>query len=121
MAQAFDLSGITNKMGGPGGRLLGFRFPPRSQTLDAHPRVLCEGGHDVAYTTIVALGSSAASIFPQSIVTSNLVPPSKSRNHGRGHDGRANPHRHASKSFVSRILVSKDYYSLDTNDILSLP
>ena len=113
MAQAFDLSGITNKMGGPGGRLLGFRFPPRSQTLDAHPRVLCEGGHDVAYTTIVALGSSAASIFPQSIVTSNLVPPSKLRNHGRGRDGRVNPHRRAPKSFVSQILISKFFRPSD--------
>jgi len=105
--------------GGP--PFAGFDLADISRPRVPHPRVLCEGGYDAAYTTIVALGSSAPSIFPQSIVTSNLVPPSKSRNHGRGHDGRANPHRHASKSFVSRILVSKDYYSLDTNDILSLP
>jgi hypothetical protein len=29
------------------------------------------------------------------------------RNHGRGRDGRVNPRRRASKSFLSRILVSK--------------
>jgi hypothetical protein len=45
--------------------------------------------------------------FHSPIVTSDLAPKIKSRNHSRGRDSRVNPHRRASKSFVSRILVRK--------------
>jgi hypothetical protein len=40
-------------------------------------------------------------------VTSDLVPLQNLRDHGRGRDGRVNPHRRAPKSLVVRILVSK--------------
>jgi hypothetical protein len=43
-------------------------------------------------------------------VTSDLVPATNLRDHGRGRDGRVNPRRRVSKSFVSRILVSKFFY-----------
>ena len=45
--------------------------------------------------------------LPQPHVTSDLVPAIKVSDHGRGRDGRVNPHRRASKCFVSRILTSK--------------
>jgi hypothetical protein len=46
-------------------------------------------------------------LFHSPLVTSDLVLKTKSRNHSRGRDSRVNPHRRASKSFLSRILVSK--------------
>ena len=45
--------------------------------------------------------------FHSSGVTSDLALEIKVRNHGRGRDGWVNPRRRASKSFLSRILVSK--------------
>src|SRR5579863_10009356 len=48
--------------------------------------------------------------FPQpKCVTSDLVPRSNLRDHGRGRDGRLSPHRRAPKSFVLPILVSKSF------------
>jgi hypothetical protein len=46
-------------------------------------------------------------LFHTPIVTSDLALKIKSRNHSRGRDSRVNPPRRVSKSFLSRILVSK--------------
>jgi len=48
---------------------------------------------------------ASATRFPQPHVTSDLVPTSKLRDHGRGRDGRDDPDRRAPKSFVLPILV----------------
>ena len=47
---------------------------------------------------------AAPNYFHNTAVTSDLAPTIKSRDHGRGRDGRVNPHRRASKSFVPKIL-----------------
>ncbi|MGC2790734.1 MAG: hypothetical protein WA899_01835, partial [Candidatus Sulfotelmatobacter sp.] len=46
-------------------------------------------------------------LFHKQHVTSNLARSIQISDHGRGRDGRVNPHRRAPKSFASRILVSK--------------
>src|SRR5271154_705067 len=53
------------------------------------------------------LSESSPKNFHIPAVTSNLVRRFQISDHGRGRDGRHKPTRRTSKSFVSRILVSK--------------
>ncbi|MGA8236043.1 MAG: hypothetical protein WB918_05945, partial [Candidatus Sulfotelmatobacter sp.] len=50
--------------------------------------------------TETAAGPFTANFFHSDVVTSNLAPKIKSRDHGRGRDGWVNPTHRAPKSFV---------------------